>query len=72
MSGSAKMAPIYTFIFLFPGITLHFMIIPTMEDLRGIPLKILGDQWIFTIVAQIHLSHLQLMKPVCKPKYFLY
>lgn len=44
MSESAKMAPIYTFIFLFPGVTLHFVIIPTMEGLRGIvnPLGILG------------------------------
>lgn len=41
------MAPIYTFIFLFPGVTLHFVIIPTMEGLRGIvnPLGVLGG-WV--------------------------
>lgn len=66
------MAPIYSFIFLFPGISLHFVITPTIEDLRGIPLEILGNQWIFTVIAQIHLSHLQFMKSMCKPKCFLY
>lgn len=53
MSGSAKMAAIYSFIFLFPDISLYFVITPPIEDLRGILLEILGNQWIFTGIAQI-------------------
>lgn len=72
MSGSAKMAAIYSFIFLFPDISLYFVITPPIEDLRGILLEILGKSVDFYRYSSNPLSYLQFMKSMCKPKYFLY